>query len=373
MGLLGRREAGTLAAASPGAETGCPDAGRPSQPFTTPSGVNRSFARRGGGEDREPAIYHGMRGESQTRVADEVMTTLATAQHGLFARWQLLRAGVPRGVIDRRLERGLLVPVYPGVYAFGHVGRARETRWMAATLCGGPGGVLSHRSAAALWQLVHTPAPIEVTFTRSLRPLHGIARHRTILWSDERTTLHGIPVTTVPRTLFDYAAITPDPLRVERAMHEAEVLRLTDPLSLHDLLDRYPGHRGTRTLRQILATRELGVDVTKEELEHRFLAFLDERALPRPQLNRPLQLGDRTIFPDCMWPDQRVLVELDGRATHDTTRAYESDRLRDRRAQVAGWRTIRVTWRQLRIPAESEELEADLRELLLRKRAGVPA
>ena len=65
---------------------------------------------------------------------------------------------------------------------------------------------------------------------------------------------------------------------------------------------------------------------------------------------------------DCAWPDQRLIVELDGRSVHDTADAFEEDRARDRRLEAAGWNVIRVTWRQLHdSPAE---LEADLGLLL---------
>ena len=67
---------------------------------------------------------------------------------------------------------------------------------------------------------------------------------------------------------------------------------------------------------------------------------------------------------DCVWPEQRVIVELDGHATHSPAYAFEADRARDRRLEAAGWRVIRLTWRQLE--QEEDLVEADLRRLLLR-------
>jgi very-short-patch-repair endonuclease len=66
--------------------------------------------------------------------------------------------------------------------------------------------------------------------------------------------------------------------------------------------------------------------------------------------------------PDCMWPEQRLLAELDGGAVHRTETGFESDRQRDRILLVEGWRSTRITWRQLRV--ERDEIAADLRELL---------
>jgi len=101
---------------------------------------------------------------------------------------------------------------------------------MAAVLASGPCAVLSHRSAASLWRIrATTRSLIEVTASRQCsRP--GIQTHRGSVPADEMTVLRGIPVTTVPRTLLDLAAMLPR-RQVERAVNEAEVLQLFDALS----------------------------------------------------------------------------------------------------------------------------------------------
>ena len=121
------------------------------------------------------------------------------------------------------------------------------------------------------------------------------------------------------------------------------MLRLADPLSLHHLVARHPGRRGVATLRALLADAALGTTVTRQELEHVFAAFVKEAGLPRPATNVLVE-GYEV---DAVWRDARLIVELDGRAVHSTRRAFESDRARDRALTVAGWRVIRVTWRQL--------------------------
>jgi very-short-patch-repair endonuclease len=84
--------------------------------------------------------------------------------------------------------------------------------------------------------------------------------------------------------------------------------------------------------------------------------------LPKPTLNVPLQLGSDWIEVDCLWRDQRVIAELDGHAAHGTRAAFERDRNRDRALQALGWRTVRVTWRQLH--EHESAVVADLRRLL---------
>lgn len=300
--------------------------------------------------------------QEQTRGVDVQIAELADRQHGVVARWQLLACKVGREAIGVRLRADRLHPVHRGVYSVGHRVLSREARWMAAVLCCGPDAVLSHRSAAALWRIRSASGPIEVTAPSKSRSRRGIRRHFAVLPTDEVTERDGIPVTTVPRTLFDLAADHSVDV-VEHGLRESERLRLYDALSLHDLLERYPRRHGARTIRECLRRRrELPDGVAREELEARFLAFLDREGLPRPRLNAWVMLGSRRYQVDCLWPAQQVIVELDGYATHGTRSAFEGDRDRDRRLTVVGYRGMRVTWRQMhRMP---DEIAADLRVLL---------
>jgi len=173
----------------------------------------------------------------------------------------------------------------------------------------------------------------------------GIAMHRVRLPADERTTVDAVPVTTVPRTIFDIAG-RGGRRETERAFHEAEVQGLTDRLSLPDLLARYPGHPGTPLLGELLGIGP-GGGATANDFEAIFADLVERHRLPRPRFNPDLVVGGRHFSPDCAWMEQRVVVELDGRAVHATRRAFEADRERDRIFAAEGWRVVRVTWRQL--------------------------
>ncbi len=234
---------------------------------------------------------------------------------------------------------------------------------MAAVLACGPGAVLSHRSAAELWGLrSHSSRAIEVTARSKSRSWGTVQRHFAALPKDEMAIRNAIPVTIVSRTLFDLAAVIPLS-QVEHALRQSERLHLYDVLSLHDLLARYPRRRGARAIRECLRRlRDLPTGITREELEVRFLAFLDRSGFPRPQLNAWINLEIRRYQADCLWPAQKVIVELDGYATHGTRAAFEGDRERDRRLAVAGYRVMRVTWAQLH--ETPEEISADLKTVL---------
>jgi very-short-patch-repair endonuclease len=115
-------------------------------------------------------------------------------------------------------------------------------------------------------------------------------------------------------------------------------------------------------VRRVLQSGRVGTTRTRSEFEEAFLGFIEPTGLPVPLFNQELRIRGREIEPDCLWPEQRVILELDGRETHHTAAAFESDRARDRALTAAGWRPIRITWRQLR--SERRRLEAELRAIL---------
>jgi len=290
---------------------------------------------------------------------------MAERQHGVVARWQLIEVGMGSNAIDNGLRVGRLHRLHPGVYAVGRRVVSREGRWMAAVLACGDGAVLSHRSAAALWGIAAFSGATEVTSPRKTRSLAAIHRHRALLPSDEVTVCDGIPVTSVHRTLFDYAGTAPVD-RLEAAMREAEFRRLWDRLSLPVLLTRYPGHRGNANLRLCLDRLSRTAGFTRSDLEELLLPLLDRFGLPRPHLNARIRIGGEWIEVDCLWRKQRLAVELDSRSAHETRSAFEADRDRDRRLQVEGWRVVRVTWRQLH--DEPQRIARDLAKLMKYKR-----
>jgi len=303
----------------------------------------------------DPAVLHHIDEQPQARSADALIAQLAERQHGVVARRQLFALGLGRGAIDRRIERGRLHILHRGVYTVGHRAITQHGRWMAAVLAAGPGAVLSHRSAAALWGIRPTTRTrIEVTVPRTLHATPTLHPRCAVLQRDEVTTNDGIPTTTPARTLLDLAGLL-GKRPLERALNEAEAMRLTSEAPVAELMERHPAKRGIADLRILLVTSRSS---TRSELEARFLTLLDTHGLPQPETNIIIE----GIEVDAVWRQQRLIVELDGYAFHSTRQAFEHDRARDRHLTANGWRVLRITWRDL--AERAHELAAELRALL---------
>lgn len=320
---------------------------------------------------RESDETHDMDGFGDGRPAaesvDRLIARIGGSQRGRVRRDQLVALGLGRGAIEHRLRCGRLHRVHENVYEVGHRRDDREARWQAAVLLGGDGAALSHRSGAAHQGLLEGGfAPIEVTVAMQRRQKSGIRFYRRELPPDEWMLLQGIPTTTVSRTLFDLVLLLPA-RRYARVLREAEVRGLGDRTSLTDLLARYPGRRGAGRIRAAMERQTPGATFVPSELEGRFLSLTAAAGFPMPAQHYGIALRGDWLEVDFAWPELQVVVELDGRRFHDTPAAFERDRERDRKLQAAGWRVIRITWRQLH--DEPASVIRDLRNVILAAQA----
>lgn len=295
--------------------------------------------------------------ESARGSKDAAIGRLADEQYGVVRRRQLLDLGVgQRGIADR-VRTGRLRRLHRGVYAVGHRALRVEAVWLAAVLASGPGAVLSHRSAAALWELRGDASNfVEVTVggRNGRRRSPGFRVHRPVrLGPADVTVRDGIPVTTVARTLLDLADVLPDQ-EVKRAIDQAEYRGLFDLTALQAVVRETHARRG----RRVLTLARGAAEPTRSPLERRFLAFVDRHRLPRPEVAVWFEGYELDFF----WPAAKLIAELDGRDAHLTRKAFESDRERDRRLLTAGVRTVRITDRALR--QDETELAAQVTALV---------
>ena len=120
------------------------------------------------------------------------------------------------------------------------------------------------------------------------------------------------------------------------------ILRLYDHRSMEVVLKRANGRRGAGVLRRAISELAEPPDV-RSELERRFLALMRRSELAMPTTN--LRVSGHEV--DFCWPEQRLIVETDGRRTHGTPQAFERDRQRDLELARAGWQVLRISWRQV--------------------------
>jgi very-short-patch-repair endonuclease len=294
---------------------------------------------------------------------------LAERQHGVVSLSQLNALGLGKAAVAKRAANGRLHRVHRGVYAVGHARLTLPGRWMAAVLACGQKAVLSHRSAAGLWGLrPDNRANTDVSLpSRSARPRPGIDVHRSVtLTPADRTVKDGIPCTTLARTLLDLAEVD-SPRGVERAIEQAEVLRLFDLRAVEEVIARANGRRGAAVLTAVLARLEEPA-LTDTELEERFLTLCRAASLPSPEVNEWLVIDDEpAIKADFLWREKRLVVETDGWESHGTRQAFERDRRRDERLKLAGYEPLRFTRR--RIIAEPGGVMRTVAELLARRTA----
>lgn len=269
-------------------------------------------------------------------TADARIADAAGGQHGVVSVEQLRRAGIDKYGVRDRVRSGRLHRLHRGVYAVGHRSLSWRGRWLAAVLAVGDGAVLSHASAAALWEFLRPiPGPIDVTVAAAARPKprSGLQIHRSrTLTPSHITRRYGIAVTNPARTIEDIRGVV-EPYLFRRALRQAELA----------------GHR----VPHLSATRR-----TRSDLELLFLALCERHGLPRPLVNLRVH-GHRVDF---FFVDHRLAVETDSWQYHRGSVALEDDHQRDLELRAHGIETRRYTGDQLE--AAPEAVFADLREAL---------
>jgi len=277
-----------------------------------------------------------------SKTPDEIIASIAGRQHRVVARRQRRAAGVTRDAVRHRIRVGRLYEQHPGVFSVGTSELDRLARLMAAVLAAGEAAVVSHSSGAEHLGLLRPVAgPIHVTVPgtnggeRAGLVVHATRRLERSDW----TRRHRIPVTTAERTLIDLAA---DP-RIERMLEQAFALKLIGPTRMREALTHANGRPGTKNLRRLLRRLLEPSKLTRSELERLFLRVLAEAGLPMPLVNRH-RASHRVDF---VWPDHGLVVETDGRATHDNAYAFHEDRRRDLDLELSGLHVIRLSWWQI--------------------------
>ncbi|MEO6859187.1 MAG: type IV toxin-antitoxin system AbiEi family antitoxin domain-containing protein [Solirubrobacteraceae bacterium] len=286
------------------------------------------------------------------------MSELAGRQFGLVTTEQLMRLGLTARQIRSWVDRGLLHQIHKDVFAVGHPRLTSHGRLLAAQLTCGDHSFLSHRTAAAVWDLrAVNVRRIEVTVPESERlERTGLVVHCTAhVGDDEVRTRNGLRVSSVPRMLLELANCEAQ-AELERLITEAVRRRALDFKSLEQTLTRHTRRPGLANLRRALHDYRPGPN-RKSDLERAFDRLIKDTDIPPPERN--VYIGGWEI--DCYWPEFKLVVELDGRNYHSSLADMERDRKKDGDLLKLGIGTFRIT--DLRFELEPEEILADLRTL----------
>jgi very-short-patch-repair endonuclease len=211
---------------------------------------------------------------------------------------------------------------------------------MAAVLAAGEGSGLSHLSAAVhlkAWRRAMTGIDI-IAPTR--RTIPGVRLHRCRNLDPRDLTIHrGIPVTTMARTLVDLTDVLTEH-QLANVIHEAAFHNRFSEQATRAAMARAPG-RDVGVLERALEANANGSAGTKSDLEDQVLARIQATDLPAPLVNAGVQTPHRLIEVDLFWPDEGLIVEIDGHG-HSRPRTQREDAERDRLVKQAGLEVVRV-------------------------------
>jgi hypothetical protein len=264
---------------------------------------------------------------------DAIFAAVSGRQYGVITTAQLKAAGLNDSGVSKRVRARRLHRLYRGVYAAGHNRLSEEARYLSAVLSAGEGAALGHEVAARHWSIWRRrPPQIDVITPRQRRPRDGVTIHRCRTLDPRDVTRHrGIPITTVPRTLVDLAA-TLTAAQLANVIHEAAFRNLFHEPAVRDAIARAPG-RDLSNLHAALQAHASGSAGTRSALEDRFLA----QTRTQPRVNEKVE----GIEVDFYWPDQNLVVEIDGPG-HDRPRTKAEDARRDEALQRAGLTVVRI-------------------------------
>jgi predicted transcriptional regulator of viral defense system len=286
----------------------------------------------------------------------------AARQLGVVSMEQVRELGVDRRQIQRAVLAGTLVSVHPQVYRFRAAAPTRDQRVQAGVLQV-PDSVASHESALWLHGVDRSPFRVAVTVPPPSRSsLDGVTVHRHEVPDLHRTTVRGIPCTTLPRTVVDVASVFGGD-RLADLLDRVTITDRTTTIGAIARCLRQSSRRGRRriaVLAQMLDDRGPSAPAPRSKVEARVDAAIDESGLPTPLAEYPLPTTSHTAgFVDRAWPEAKLILEIDGRSWHAREQDMAKDRARDRAAARAGWLTIRVLDEEV-----ADELPAVIEDVL---------
>jgi Protein of unknown function (DUF559) len=253
-----------------------------------------------------------------------------------FTRGEALRAGIS----DATLATGEFQQLLWGVHVAATVKATLEVRSRAALLIAPDGAVLTHHTAAALWDgVVPDSADLWVGVARSQRMLTEGVSVRRYTSPPPRTRRRGLPVTTPERTFVDLAAQLNlvDLVVLGDSLVKAAA---TTPEALVDAAGEFHG-RGARLARRAASLVRSGVD---SPMESRLRLLLVLAGLPEPVVDHRICSRNGAVIYriDLSFPKLKIAIEYDGRHHIEREPQWRGDLARREQLEGDGWRFVVV-------------------------------
>ena len=302
-----------------------------------------------------------------SRVADysrdRAVTRLASGQRNLVTTEQLSECGLRKDAVARRVRRGWLQLVFPGVYSVGGGELPALGLEQAALLSCGRRSFVSHRSAVFVWGLrAVAPRPVEVSvIAGGSRSRPGLRVHRINAVDRSELRRHeGLWISSPARAVLELAAVAPRDELID-AIDAGLAKRLFTSRDLEAVLERNRPCRGAARLAEVLGD-ETAMAISRSRAEKALLRLIRDAGLPLPETN--VKFG--RFEADFVWREQRVIVELDSARYHSGPGVFERDHEKDLVFRSAGFDVLRPTRRH--VVYESARVLVLLAQALVRLR-----
>ena len=278
-------------------------------------------------------------------------------QNQVIRRDQALTAGIATATLDSLIARGRWTKMLPRVYSVGADLTDPAVRIRAGWLWAGENATVA--GPAAAWWLGLTedrPPLIQLTVppSRKMSNQPGYTVVRARLPDDEIHFADRIAITSPARTCLDLARCgLPDLL--DRALRQGKVHQA----QLDASIERSRGARGQRRAR---AARDSVRDNPWSSPERAAHKLFREAGIAGWTANQPVRVKDGRRFPDILFEDIKLMVEIDGKTYHGTREANEADFRRQNQFVRTGWTVLRFTPAEL--ADEPDEVVAAVRETI---------
>jgi hypothetical protein len=254
--------------------------------------------------------------------ADRHLADIAAAQDGIFRIEDARSAGLSDAQIHHR-SMHTWNHIYEGICRAPGAPTTWPSQLRAAVWIAGEGAAISHRAAAALYELPGGRDDlIELTCPRWLRARRDdlIVHESRRLRPADIQLIAGIPVTRPERVLLDLAWLTPSPNYLEMVIHAARRRRLITFDSTNAMFLRHArrGLRGVKALRIALERWNPDSRATESEMETQLLQALRAHGLPEPVVQFEVYDGQGQFVArtDLGWPALRATLDYDSKQEH---------------------------------------------------------